>query len=62
MIRIIIGTILEINENKKRVTDLKEIIEKKDRNLAGRTESAKGLCLIKCKFKKEEINRYFEEQ
>lgn len=47
MIRIIIGTILEIADGRRHVSEMKKILTAKDRNKAGPTISAKGLCLEK---------------
>lgn len=51
MVRIIVGTLLEINEGKIELKNLEKIIESKDRTLAGRTVSAKGLFLHECLFR-----------
>lgn len=45
MIRIIVGTVLEIADGRREVMEMKEILEAKDRNIAGPTISANGLCL-----------------
>ncbi|PWM43062.1 MAG: tRNA pseudouridine(38-40) synthase TruA [Clostridiales bacterium] len=45
MVRIIVGTLLELNEGKITKEDIDKIIEKKDRNAAGRTAPAHGLFL-----------------
>ena len=45
MIRIIVGTLLEISEGKIDIFELENIIEQKNRSLAGRTEKACGLYL-----------------
>lgn len=47
MVRIIIGTLLFVNEGKISIDKLKEILEKKDRKLAGKTAPASGLYLNK---------------
>lgn len=47
MIRIIVGTILNLHDNNKTVDDLREIFDRKDRNYAGITYHAKGLVLKK---------------
>ncbi len=47
MIRIMIGTILDINFNSKNPDMLDQIIESKDRKLAAKTESASGLYQLK---------------
>lgn len=45
MVRIIVGTLLEVSEGKLKPEDIKEILEKKDRKFAGRTVKAAGLYL-----------------
>ena len=45
MVRIIVGTLLEISEGKIDFFEIESIIEKKDRSFAGRTEKAAGLYL-----------------
>lgn len=47
MIRSIMGTLIEIGENKKDPLIIKEILETKERKLAGKTAEAKGLFLVK---------------
>lgn len=45
MIRIIVGTVLEIADGRREVIEMKQILEAKDRNVAGPTISPTGLCL-----------------
>lgn len=45
MVRIIIGTLIDVGLGKKTADDVKKIIEAKDRRLAGKTAEAKGLFL-----------------
>lgn len=47
MVRIIVGTLLDVGEKKIIPRYIKEIIELKDRNNAGKVVPAKGLCLEK---------------
>lgn len=47
MVRIIIGTLLKVNEGKLTVDDITRIIESKDRNLAGPTAPPQGLTMLK---------------
>ena len=47
MIRIIVGTVLEIADGRREVNEMKAILEAKDRNAAGLTIGAHGLCLEK---------------
>ncbi len=46
MVRIIIGTLLEIGLGKRPATDVKRILESKERKEAGFTAPAKGLTLV----------------
>lgn len=46
MIRIMVGTLIQVSEGKIRLEDINEIIKAKDRNLAGFTAPAKGLTLL----------------
>lgn len=45
MVRIIVGTLLEIGQGKIPASQMKHIIEAQDRTLAGPTAPAQGLCL-----------------
>ena len=45
MVRIIVGTLIEVGRGKNKPEDIKEIILKKDRKLAGFCVPAKGLFL-----------------
>ncbi len=47
MVRIIAGTLLYVGLHKLTVDDVAKIIETGDRKMAGKTLSAKGLCLVK---------------
>jgi len=47
MVRILTGTLLEVGSGKRKPEDMKELLDKKDRRLAGDTAPAQGLCLIK---------------
>ena len=46
MVRIIAGTLVEIGEGKKEPKEMKNILDAKDRNLAGKTLPPNGLCLV----------------
>jgi len=50
MVRIIVGTLLEVGQGKRRPQDMQEILEKRDRSAAGPTAPAHGLTLIKYEF------------
>ncbi len=45
MVRIMVGTLIEIGEGKKNVSDIEEILNARSREQAGFTAPAKGLCL-----------------
>ncbi len=45
MIRILVGTILEIADGRREVEEMQIILEAKDRNAAGATIASHGLCL-----------------
>lgn len=47
MVRIMVGTLIFINENKLEADSIPKILEAKDRNLAGKTIGAQGLYLNK---------------
>ena len=46
MVRIIVGTLLEVGEGSKSPEDIKEILDSRDRQKAGKTAIAKGLKLV----------------
>lgn len=54
MVRIIVGTLLEVGLGRRTAEDVKKILEAKDRDTAGPTAPAKGLTLVKYEFPKEE--------
>lgn len=47
MVRILTGTLLEVGSGKRDAESIPELIEAKNRSLAGPTAPAKGLCLLK---------------
>ena len=47
MVRIIVGTLLEVGQGRLEVEDIDEILRRRDRSLAGPTAPAKGLCLVR---------------
>ena len=47
MVRILVGTLLEVGWGKLSVSRVREILEAKDRKLAGYTVPPQGLCLMK---------------
>ena len=46
MVRIIMGTLIEIGLEKRSVSSIEEIFQTKDRKIAGITAPAEGLCLL----------------
>ncbi len=46
MVRILTGTLLEVGCGKREPSDIPDLLEAKDRSLAGFTAPAKGLCLL----------------
>jgi tRNA pseudouridine38-40 synthase len=57
MVRIIVGTLIEVGSNNIRVNDIPEIIASKDRNKAGHTALPQGLYLEKVFYSKTELIR-----
>ena len=47
MVRILTGTLLEVGFGQRKPWEMKALLDKKDRRLAGETAPAQGLCLIK---------------
>ena len=50
MIRIIVGTLLQVGNGKREPEDIRNILEAKDRTKAGPTVPAKGLCLKELRY------------
>lgn len=50
MVRNIVGTLIEIGKGRFEAGSMKKILKAKNRNLAGPTAPAKGLCLIEVKY------------
>ena len=50
MVRIMVGTLIQIGLKEKTIEDLKKALETGDRTLVGRTFPAKGLCLTKVEY------------
>jgi len=46
MVRAMVGTLLEVGFGKMTAEDVASVLESRDRNLAGPTAPAKGLCLL----------------
>ena len=52
-IRILSGTLLEVGQGKRTPESMYELLEERNRSLAGATAPAKGLCLLKVDYSKE---------
>lgn len=50
MVRILTGTLLEVGMGKREVCEMKEILEVRNRSLAGPMAAAKGLVLINVEY------------
>jgi tRNA pseudouridine38-40 synthase len=50
MVRIIVGTLLEIGRGRRRAADLVEILASRDRRAAGKTALPHGLCLVSVEY------------
>jgi len=50
MVRIIVGTVLEVGIEQKEVSSIREALKKRDRNLAGKIAPAKGLFLTRVEY------------
>jgi tRNA pseudouridine38-40 synthase len=46
MVRIIVGTLVDVGRGKRRPSDMAEILASRDRRRAGKTAPAQGLCLV----------------
>ena len=47
MVRILVGTLLEVGQGDRKPEDIPDILERKDRRFAGKTAPAQGLYLWK---------------
>ncbi len=57
MVRIIVGTLMEVGQGKQLPEDIPAILEKRDRSAAGPTAPAHGLMLVKYEFQDDiEVN------
>ena len=53
MIRIMVGTLIQVGEGRKQPEDIKKILEMKDRRLAGHTAKPQGLYLQRVDYPEE---------
>lgn len=58
MIRILMGTLLEVADGRRQPEEIKGIIEAKDREAAGMTLSPEGLCMEEVYYQTEDIPGY----
>ena len=56
MVRAIVGTMIEIGDGKISSEDIREVVAKKNRSLAGYSVPANGLTLINIEYSKEILN------
>jgi tRNA pseudouridine38-40 synthase len=50
MVRILVGTLLEVGYGRMKPTDMPALLEARDRSKAGPTAPAMGLCLEKVEY------------
>lgn len=50
MVRILTGTLVEIGLGKREISSIADVLEKKDRKLAGETAPAQGLALVEVRY------------
>ena len=50
MVRVIVGTMVEVGRGNIEPVQVKSILESKDRNQAGPTIPARGLCLVRIEY------------
>jgi tRNA pseudouridine38-40 synthase len=60
MVRIIVGTCVEIGQGRKPIEHLAQVLNSRDRGKAGKTAPAQGLCLMKVFYDEEEYRRLVE--
>ena len=57
MVRILTGTLIEVGYGKRTPDSIPELINSKNRSLAGYTAPASGLCLMQVDYNQKKINR-----
>ena len=50
MVRVIVGTLVEVALGKRRESDISKILEARDRRQAGKTAPPQGLCLMEVEY------------
>jgi len=50
MVRIIVGTLLEVGAGHRSVESIRTALQNRDRSLAGKTALARGLCLMRVEY------------
>lgn len=58
MVRIVVGTLIAVNENKFKICDIKKIIDQKNREAAGKTAPPQGLYLNRVFYDKKEVDKF----
>ena len=58
MIRIILGTLLEVGAGKREPEDIRRLLKEKDRTLTGQTIPPHGLCFLRVKYDERKINAF----
>lgn len=53
MVRILVGTLIEVGQGKRKPEEIRDILEAKDREAAGFTAPAKGLALVSVEYEQE---------
>lgn len=56
MIRIFMGTLLEVGDGRREPEEMGMILRARDRELAGPTLNAKGLCMVEVYYDEQELN------
>ena len=57
MVRNIVGTLVQIGQGQVKASNMKLILESKDRQKAGPTAEPQGLCLVKVEYPKHRMLR-----
>lgn len=55
MVRVIVGTVLQVGRGRMRVSDLRQVLERRERKAAGPTAAAHGLTLTAVRYPPEQL-------
>ena len=55
MVRILTGTLIEVGQGQRKAESMNEILEKKDRQYAGKTAPAQGLTMLEVRYETARI-------